>query len=85
MCCEENLDPNCRKGPISVKFSDFLKKKFANLLWHGSLALIMPKPDKNDASNGLILGHDSNFFLVDFGHGLDSKIELEEGSISTYH
>ena len=45
----------------------------------------MPKPDKNDASNGLILGHEvlqkcSNFFQVDFGHGLDLKIEMEEGS-----
>ena len=32
----------------------------------------MPKPDKNDASNGLILGHEvlkkcSNFFQVDLG------------------
>ena len=39
----------------------------------------MPKTDKNDASNGLILDHEvlqnfSNFFQVDFGHGLDSKI-----------
>ena len=52
--------------------------------------LYMPKPDKNDASNGLSLGHEvlqqySIFFQVDFGHGLDSKIELEEGSIPTYH
>ena len=50
----------------------------------------MPKPDKNDASNGLILGHEvlqkcTNFFQVDFGHGLDSKTELEEGLILTYH
>ena len=50
----------------------------------------MPKPDKNDASNGLILGHEvlqkcNIFFHVDFGHGLDLKIELEEGLIPTYH
>ena len=50
----------------------------------------MPNPDKNDASNGLILGHEvlqtcSNFFQVDFGLGLDPKIELEEGSIPTCH
>ena len=52
--------------------------------------LYMPKPDKNNASNGLILGHKvrqkcNNFFQVDFRHELDSKIELEEGSIPTYH
>ena len=50
----------------------------------------MPKPDKNDASNGLILGHEmvrkcSNFFHEDFQLGLDPKIELELGSISRYH
>ena len=51
----------------------------------------MPKPDKNDASNGLILGHEvlqkcSNFFFhINFGHGLDPKIELGVGSIPTYH
>ena len=44
--------------------------------------LYMPKPDKNDASNGLILGHEvlrkcSNFFQEDFELGLDPKIELE--------
>ena len=68
----------------------FGKKKFADSLWHGSLALYMPKPDKNDASNGLILGHEvlqncSNFFQEDFELGLDPKIELEEGSILRYH
>ena len=68
----------------------FERRKLANLLWHGSLALYLPKPDKKDASNGLILGHKvlqkcSNFFQVDFRHGSDSKIELEEGSISTQH
>ena len=50
----------------------------------------MPKPDKNDASNCLTLGKEmmqkcSIFFQVDFGYGLDSKIELEEGLIPTYH
>ena len=50
----------------------------------------MPKPDKNGASNDFILGHKvlqkcNNFFQVDFGLGLDPKIELEEGSIPTYH
>ena len=50
----------------------------------------MPKPDKNDASNGLILDHEvlqkcSNFFQEDFELGLDQKIELEEGLIPTYH
>ena len=50
----------------------------------------MPKPDKNDASNGLILGHEvlqkcSNFFQVDLELGLDLKIELEEGLIPRYH
>ena len=44
----------------------------------------MLKPDKNDASNGLILGHEvlqncSYFFQEDFELGLDPKIELEEG------
>ena len=43
----------------------------------------MSKPDKNDASNGLILGHEvlrkcSNFFQEDFELGLDPKIELEK-------
>ena len=79
-----------RKQPISVNFSDFLKNKFADSLWHGSLALYLPKPDKKDASNGLILDHKvlqkcSNFFQIYFGHGWDSKIELEEGSVPTYH
>ena len=59
-------------------------------MWLGCLALYMPKLGKNDASIDLILGHEvlqncSNFFQVDFGHGLDSKIELEEGSIPTYY
>ena len=50
----------------------------------------MPRPDKNDASNGLILGHKvlrkcSNVFQEDFELGLDPKIELEEGSIPRYH
>ena len=31
---------------------------FADSLWHRSLALHMSKPDKNDASEGLILGHE---------------------------
>ena len=69
---------------------NFDKKKFADSLWQGSLALYMPKPYKNNASNGLILGHEvlqkcSIFFQVDFGHGLDLKIELKEGLIPTYH
>ena len=50
----------------------------------------MPKPNKNDASNGLILIHEmlwkcSNFFQEDFELGLDPKIELEEGLIPRYH
>ena len=50
----------------------------------------MPKPDKNDASNGLILGHEvlrkcSNFFQKEFKLGLDPKIEFEKGSIPRYH
>ena len=50
----------------------------------------MPKPDKINASNGLILGHEvlrkcSNFFQEDFELGLDLKIELEEGSIPRYY
>ena len=50
--------------------------------------LYMSKPDKNDASNCFILGHEvlqkcSNVFQVDFRLGLDSK--LEEGLIPTYH
>ena len=45
------------------KISRFLKKKkFADSLWHGSLALYMPKPDKNDASNGLIIAKVQQFF-----------------------
>ena len=49
----------------------------------------MPKSDKNDASNGIILGHKvlqkcSNF-LVDFGIDLDPKIEMEEGLIPKYN
>ena len=49
----------------------------------------MLKPDKNNASNGLTLGHEvlqkcSNFFQVDFGHGSDSKIELVEGLIARF-
>ena len=49
----------------------------------------MLKPDKYNASNGLTLGHEvlqkcSNFFLVDFGHGSDSKIELVEGLIARF-
>ena len=67
-----------------------MEKKFADSLWHGNLALHMPKPDKNDASNGLILGHEvlqkcSKCFQEDFELWLDPKIELEEGSIPTYH
>ena len=63
---------------------------FPDLLLYGSLVLYMPKPDKNDASNGLILGHEvlqkcSFLFQVNFGHGLDLKIELEVGSIPAYH
>ena len=43
----------------------------------------MPKPNKNDAPNGLILGHKvlqnrSKFFQEDF------ELELEEGSIPRY-
>ena len=54
------------------------------------MMLYMPKSGKNDASNSLILGREvlqkcSNFFKVDFGLGLDPKIELEESSIPTYH
>ena len=47
MCCEENLDPKSQKVT-------FEKNKFADSLWLGNLALYMPKPDKNNASNGLI-------------------------------
>ena len=41
----------------------------------------MPKPDKNDASNGLILDHEvlrkcSNFFQEDIELEFDPKIEL---------
>ena len=48
----------------------------------------MPKPDKNDESNGIILGHEVLqsaviFFQVDFGHELDSKFQLEKGSTPT--
>ena len=48
--------------------------------------LHMSKLDKNNASNGLILGHEvlqksSKFFQKDFELALDPKIELEEGSI----
>ena len=50
----------------------------------------MPKPDKNHALNGLILGHEvlqkySNFFQSDFGLDFEPKIGLEEGSIPTHH
>ena len=50
----------------------------------------MPKPDKNDAFKGLILGHEvlqkcSNFFQSDFGLDFEPKIGLGEGSIPTYH
>ena len=80
-----------RKQPISVNLAIFeKKKKSADSLRHGSLALNRPKPDKNYASNSLILGHEvlqkgDNFLQVHFGHGLDSKIELEGGLIPTYH
>ena len=73
-----------------VKFSDFLKTMFAKSQRHGRLALYMPKPDKNDALNGLILGQEvlqkcSNFLLSDFGLNFEPEIGLEEGSISIYH
>ena len=50
----------------------------------------MPKPDKNNASNGFTLGYEvlqncRFFFQVDFGYRLDLKIELEEGLIPIYH
>ena len=50
----------------------------------------MPKADKNDTSNGLILGHEvlqkcSNFFQEDFELGLDPKIEMKLGLIPRYH
>ena len=66
-CCEENSYPKPKK---TVKFSDFWKKKFADSLWLGRLALFMPKPDKNYAFKRLILGHKvlqkcSNFFQSD--------------------
>ena len=62
---KKNLTQNRRKQSFAVKFSD--KKKFADSLWHGSLALSMPKPNKKNASDGFILGHEvlqkcSNFF-----------------------
>ena len=66
---------NRRKRSNLVKFSIFWKQKFANLLW---LVLDMPKPDKNDAFIGLILGHEvlqkcSNFFLQTLGLILNPK------------
>ena len=86
------IGPDLQKNNLFGKILPFFlkKKKFADLLWHGSLVLYMPKPDKNDASNGLILGHEllqkcSKFFQEDFELGLDPKIELEECSIPTYH
>ena len=74
----------------SIKCVVNKKSEYADSLWHGSLALYMTKLDKNNAPDGLILDHEvlqncSSFLQVDFGHGLDSKIELEEGSIPTYH
>ena len=79
---EQKLDPDLKKTVIFGQIKRFLKKKFAESLWHGSLLLYMPKPDENNASNGLILGHEvlrkcSNFFQEDFELGLDPKIELE--------
>ena len=49
----------------------------------------MPKPDKNNAFKGLILGHkvlqkSSNFFQSDFRLDFEPEIELEEGSIPTH-
>ena len=75
LCCEEKSDPKSKK---TIFFSDFLSKKFADLLRHWSLVLYMPKPHKNDASDSLIIGHKllqkcSNFFQSDIGLGLDPK------------
>ena len=75
---------------IDQKSNKLLKKSVPILLRQGRLALYTPKPDKNDALNGLILGHEvlqmcSNFFQSDFVHGLGSEIGLEEGLIPTYH
>ena len=88
MYCAEKSDPNSNKTVNFGKIQRFFKEKFADSLWHGSLPIIMPKPDKNDASKGLILGHKvlqkcSNFFQVHFGLGLDPKIKLEECLIPT--
>ena len=74
-CCEEKSDPKSKK---TIFFSNFWSKKFADSLWHESLVLYMPKRDKNDASNSLIIGHEvlqkcSNFFQSDIGLGLDPK------------
>ena len=57
---------------MSLKFSDFCQEMFADSLWHGNQVLHIPKPDKNDASNGLILGHEelqkcSNFYQAWIG------------------
>ena len=41
---EQKLDLDLR-----TNLAIFEKQKFAESLWHGSLVLYMPKPDKNDA------------------------------------
>ena len=56
---EQKTDPDLQKKVIFGQIWRFWrKKKFAYSLWHGSLVLYMPNPDKNDASTSLILGHD---------------------------
>ena len=81
-CVWRKLNPKLKKVAKLAIFER--KKKLPILCSIGSLALYMPKPDKNDAFKGLILGHKvlqkcSNFFQSNFGVGrrFDPHISLD--------
>ena len=84
MCCEQKIGPGITENDqFRQNLAIFEKKKVCRFAVALESGLYMPKPGRNDASNGLILDHKvlqkcSNFFKVDLGYGLDSKIEFEE-------
>ena len=88
-CCEVKLIEKSKKMIKFGKILRFFKKKFADSLRLGRLALYMAKPNKNNAFKGLTLGYEvlqkcSNFFQYEFGFDFEPEIGLEEGSIPTY-
>ena len=69
---QKKLNPKSKK---TIRFRDFWEKKFAD-----SLALYMPKPDKNDAFKHLngMLQKCSNFFQSDFAVIYDLKLDWKK-------